>query len=1436
MAHDLSDLLELYGGKTCFIGCNLSFYACDRYIIVCFANETSKLAAIGFTLMFKSVNLCWTGLSLACCANCKQFGHVFDMCSAGENSGVYHKRIVFFQNQVCLANIYKKKQTPVAHSVSFGKKTWAQIADGSPFYMALSVPFGVDSLLGAKLLVIVSNSLNDSDLADHMTSLECSVELLLDQISEILRKLSFVELVLLLSPFSLDLDMVVDNVVMSPFSSPPVTGNAGSELSLSSLKILTTKVSGLELKMMALEVSISFGIDKFGFVSSSSFSMNDFVWRVATCNIRGINNPAKQKDIICWHKDMNNLIFIIINKFSSVWVFTSELDSGHMGSGVAIIMNIFLVQHVCKVSEMPGQLLSIKLLFKNKLSVLILGLYIGASSVVRFSQTGKINSFIAKTVNKVFFVVLGRDFNEDSVHKCASFKRCLDLGLVNSLLGSPVVKVFTWENLRGVKKTIDYILVSSNLVNIVLKHSVVDMFSDKFTTAVKFSDLDAMWDVLCRIMTFLANEIFRKKWFKNFDSVFTKVSSKFHKLELLDLIDSGGASNRVHFALSNIRKSYYVSKLAESLAAKEANIKAAIDKRMESFKTNKSHTIRSVLEHSFCKGVLDHLVVDNKLILESNSVKSKVDIIIEDWTKKCGVVANVSDVWFRQYQLLNYVFDKAFSGIMCSVKLSKLLNVIFNLPNSKAAGLSGITNKLWKPCDKSILDMLLMLLNFCLSCKSSVFMNIHPIALIKTAHKIFSKILSDKISLACSTFNVLHEDNFSVLKSTITQFPIFAVGSVVEDALENNQELWLVLQNMQKAYNSFIWFFGSIHKNCTNRVMTDFELINGYCVHDGLDQGEVFFPLLWHIFYDPLLCEAGLFSFFVAGVFIDDTIWVGSMVISINSRVSNPSLSISGSPISIAKKGESHQYLGIFLSTEGLSKPSLVKTNSNVCFFTNLVLKKIVSDKQFLYLVSAVLYSIVNYKMQFNIIPIDICNKWDALIYKGLKLKSDLLLDFSSDTIYHTFFYGLKSFFQVAFLVSFVNSDDILGYLFSHRSHDLQVLCWYFVHPLSFPVCICVSVSNNFLVGIVCVLLNCNLSLGGFLTNLFWFCGGIPMFTYSIVFVNQLYDHCGSVFDWHTFKHWKRLDPHGPVFEWFKLFVFFLLTLCLLNGVNSLNILESHDFVSVCDCLLQVGANSLLVYTDRSLSGLSTAGCRTGVAIFFEDIDLGLGIGVSGLMSSTLVKLQAIVLSLKCVPLMSSVKLFSNSQSALDVCRSELDLACPNFHNQCWVECCHIVNVIYNKNPKIRNECTDAIASNASLSSWHFLLHLGECFIMANGSVVSDNSRQFVYNIYYLVCYVCWEIGFGFRFLADSLLSELPVAVWKHLYNRLYPSVLCLYCNNVKTSDHMFFCKIDDSAHCQLLEFHVNSWKAVSGLFHSSSDAVTIFQDPKIACLEIVKF
>ncbi|KAG9296656.1 hypothetical protein G9A89_009915 [Geosiphon pyriformis] len=508
--HDLFDLLDSYGRKTCFIGHNLSSYVYNRCAVVCFADKASKLAAISFVSVFKS-----------------QFGHISDMCLAGRISGVCEKWVVTDQDQIHLAGIYKKKQALIAHLV----------AGGFFFHVASSVFFGVGLFLVAETSLFASVLSGNHDLYGCLAFLECSLELLANQVFGILKKLGFMKLVslavvsdisLLVVPVSvvsgLNLDMVLNGVSIISTAPPPVVNNTAIDLSSSSSKILTTKVGGLESKMVALEVSVEFVLEKLD----------------CLCSGLGlsINNPVKQDDIIHWDKEMNNLISVIMNKFNGVWIFTSGLDSGHLDSGVAIIMDISLAKHMCKVSEVLGQLISLKLLFKNKLSVSILELY----------AAGDINFMIAKAINKSTFVILGGNFNKDNSHKCASFKKCLDLGLVNSLSKCSYVNMPTWANSYGMAKTIDFLFIFSNLVNAVVSCNVFNIrkfFDTDYQTMPVSVSLGGLLDMQLNFICKQANKDHWKFDFKNINEI---VWTKFKNTTLANtaIFSSEFVVNVVH--------------------------------------------------------------------------------------------------------------------------------------------------------------------------------------------------------------------------------------------------------------------------------------------------------------------------------------------------------------------------------------------------------------------------------------------------------------------------------------------------------------------------------------------------------------------------------------------------------------------------------------------------------------------------------------------------------------------------------------------------------------------------------------------------------------------------------------------------------------------------------------------------------------------------
>ncbi|KAG9300287.1 hypothetical protein G9A89_011360 [Geosiphon pyriformis] len=375
-AHNIWNYIVSVGGKTCVIDYYLVSYAWTKCATVCFDSAELLDAVIRTTSVLRSVNLHWSHLGFSKCAKYRKMSHTSLDCAVNGNfsSGKPSSRSFLNMDKSRLAIIYVKHLALIAHLIAFDE-----------------------------MKPILSDI---SDIEKRFVVLENSLASLMGQIGKLAKRLeSFVLAVsqpssgcqLLVTPPSQNW---VGDVVMGESSGKATSGETAAILD-SSASSEIKKLENILERLSAL--------------------------KIAMCNVKGMNNLAKQNDIICWHKEMNNLISVVIetklrdkicpwimNKFNGVQVFTSGLDSGYLGSGVAIIMDNSLVRHVCKISKVSSQLLSLKLLFKNNLSVSILGLYAGALLVVQFSQTGEINSFIAKAVNEFSFVILGGDFNEAS--------------------------------------------------------------------------------------------------------------------------------------------------------------------------------------------------------------------------------------------------------------------------------------------------------------------------------------------------------------------------------------------------------------------------------------------------------------------------------------------------------------------------------------------------------------------------------------------------------------------------------------------------------------------------------------------------------------------------------------------------------------------------------------------------------------------------------------------------------------------------------------------------------------------------------------------------------------------------------------------------------------------------------------------------------------
>ena|SRR5438045_3998628 len=64
------------------------------------------------------------------------------------------------------------------------------------------------------------------------------------------------------------------------------------------------------------------------------------------------------------------------------------------------------------------------------------------------------------------------------------------------------------------------------------------------------------------------------------------------------------------------------------------------------------------------------------------------------------------------------------------------------------------------------------------------------------------KILGSRLSDIFSKYNILRGPNFVSLKNESTDIPIHIINGIMEEVKDNKQELWIIFQDMAKAFDS----------------------------------------------------------------------------------------------------------------------------------------------------------------------------------------------------------------------------------------------------------------------------------------------------------------------------------------------------------------------------------------------------------------------------------------------------------------------------------------------------------------------------------------------------------------------------------------------------------------------------------------------------------
>jgi hypothetical protein len=118
---------------------------------------------------------------------------------------------------------------------------------------------------------------------------------------------------------------------------------------------------------------------------------------------------------------------------------------------------------------------------------------------------------------------------------------------------------------------------------------------------------------------------------------------------------------------------------------------------------------------------------------------------------------------------------------------------------------------------------------------------------------------------------ILRGPNYAGLPGNSTEQPVHILNMIMEEAKEKNKEVWILLQDMKKAFDSVLleslelalqrvkipertvkYILNLFHKRQL-RIITAYGLTEEIIAGDSIDQGEVISPLIWQLFYDSLL-------------------------------------------------------------------------------------------------------------------------------------------------------------------------------------------------------------------------------------------------------------------------------------------------------------------------------------------------------------------------------------------------------------------------------------------------------------------------------------------------------------------------------------------------------------------------------------------------------
>src|SRR6185295_7780076 len=267
--------------------------------------------------------------------------------------------------------------------------------------------------------------------------------------------------------------------------------------------------------------------------------------------------------------------------------------------------------------------------------------------------------------------------------------------------------------------------------------------------------------------------------------------------------------------------------MSELEVQKRKKIEDNIERRCQMIDRKQDKMLISLLDKPTKKIQLDRLINEENgrrnLVIKPAEVLKKTKEHYQNQFRSRHFDQNIyRERWEEIYKPKEFIKKEWYKDLNQDISEAEWNEMLQGLKKKTAPGISGIIYTLIQAAGAKTHEIFRMFVEICIKTGiipekwkiSQIYpipkeeewhynlSNVRPIALLETFRKCTTKILTKRLARIFCQKNILRGPNFAELPENSTEEPVHIINMLMEDAKESNRELWLVFQDMKKAFDS----------------------------------------------------------------------------------------------------------------------------------------------------------------------------------------------------------------------------------------------------------------------------------------------------------------------------------------------------------------------------------------------------------------------------------------------------------------------------------------------------------------------------------------------------------------------------------------------------------------------------------------------------------